>query len=104
METVSKAIGLIAICLAGLVGLAVLRGFVLASLWGWFVVPLGVPALGIAQAIGISLIVSLFLAHLARDKSDDEGEGWKRLGLTMVRALSITLLSWGAGAIVHGFM
>ncbi len=37
--------------------LSVVRGFVLSYLWSWFVAPLGIPEIGIAHAIGISLIV-----------------------------------------------
>lgn len=32
----------------------------LSTLWGWFVVPIGVPAIGLAHAFGLSLIVSYF--------------------------------------------
>lgn len=40
---------------------SIANGFVLSILWGWFVVPLfEVPSLTIAQAIGISIVVSYF--------------------------------------------
>ncbi len=36
-----------------------LRGYVVFKLWGWFCVPaLGLPPIGIAAAIGITLLVS----------------------------------------------
>ena len=35
------------------------RGYVLTVLWGWFIAGLfGLPALGVAQAIGLCLVVS----------------------------------------------
>lgn len=34
-------------------------GFVLSVLWGWFVVPLGVPPIGVLQATGLTLTVDL---------------------------------------------
>lgn len=43
-----------------LVIFAVIRGFLLTTLWAWFIVPLGQPALTIPLAIGISLIVGFF--------------------------------------------
>lgn len=43
------------------IALSVFRGFVLKKLWGWFMVPLGVVEIGIAMAIGISVIVSLLV-------------------------------------------
>ena len=49
--------GLAAIVLA-LVWGAAWGGFTLSVLWGWFVVPLfGLPALSIAQAFGLALVV-----------------------------------------------
>lgn len=42
---------------------AILNGWVLSHLWRWFFVPvLDLPAIGIAQAIGISLVVG-YLTH-----------------------------------------
>ncbi len=38
------------------------RGYVLTILWGWFLVPLGVMALTIPMALGISTMIS-FLIH-----------------------------------------
>jgi hypothetical protein len=40
-----------------LVPMALLRGFVVFTLWGWFLIPLGLPAIGIAHAMGISGMV-----------------------------------------------
>ena len=37
----------------------VVNGWAVSVLWGWFVVPLGVPAVGIAHAIGLRCIVAL---------------------------------------------
>ncbi len=34
-------------------------GFVISQLWGWFVVPLGVPAINTAHAAGLLLTLSL---------------------------------------------
>jgi hypothetical protein len=32
-----------------------------ATLWGWFMVPLGTPPIGMAHAIGVGLVVDTFL-------------------------------------------
>lgn len=37
-----------------------LTAFALSTLWGWFVVPIGVNAISMAQAFGLSLIVVYF--------------------------------------------
>jgi hypothetical protein len=48
------------------------RGFVLSKLWLWFVVStFGLPVLGLAQAIGISLIVSYLTLATPSKKPDD---------------------------------
>jgi hypothetical protein len=36
-----------------------LKGYVLATLWTWFLVPVGVPRIGIAAALGIGTLLSL---------------------------------------------
>lgn len=38
-----------------------LRGVVLSYLWLWFLVPLGLPVIGIMHALGISLIVTFLV-------------------------------------------
>lgn len=48
------------------------RGFVLAKLWLWFLVPLGVAPLGIAQAIGISALVSMLTHQAQKTEKTDE--------------------------------
>lgn len=35
------------------------NGFVLSKLWLWFVVPLGVPSIGIAAAMGIIVTITM---------------------------------------------
>lgn len=55
---------------------AAYRGLVLTVLWGWFVVPaFGLPALGLVDAIGLSLIVG-FLTNPAPKKGEDTDVGW----------------------------
>jgi hypothetical protein len=53
----------------GIVVAAIISGVVLVVLWGWFIVPLGVPALKVAHGIGFCLVTS-FLTH----KVDQRGE------------------------------
>ena len=36
---------------------AVSRGWLLAKAWGWFIVPMGVPAIGLFHAMGISALI-----------------------------------------------
>lgn len=54
---------MIGVILAGIV----LRGWALSTLWAWFLVPIGVTAIGINTALGISVIVGLFTTHLHQE-------------------------------------
>lgn len=40
---------------------AIYSGFVLSILWAWFIVPLGMMKIGVAQGIGISLTLNMLL-------------------------------------------
>lgn len=84
-----------------LAGLAVFEGFVLKSMWAWFVVPtFGLPELSIPVAIGISLIVSL-LAHQQsvkfssgnelEDAAKNLGYGYFAVGFSFVAGWLVTL-------------
>ena len=45
----------------------------LSIVWGWFMVPLGAPALSIASAIGVALIGHMVAGgHPARDQTKEE--------------------------------
>ena len=49
--------------------LVILNGLVLSQLWAWFVVPvLGVPQISIAQAVGLTLIVTYLFKEIRREK------------------------------------
>lgn len=37
-----------------------LSGFTVSTLWGWFVVPLGMQAIGVAHGVGLSVFISYF--------------------------------------------
>lgn len=65
LQAVVNALGLGSLGILGLlyvVALIVLRAWCITKMWLWFVVPLGVPAIGIAGAIGLVMTVSVALA------------------------------------------
>jgi hypothetical protein len=66
-----KLIGMVTLLFGG----AVLNGLALAQLWQWFIVPLGVKPLGIAQALGVSLLAAMLLDHKSgSDKEKDKDD------------------------------
>lgn len=80
--------------------ISMLNAHVLTQLWGWFLVPAGLPALAFKTALGVSIIVS-FLTHnpLATESTDSDdapayAKAFARLGVN----LFAVLVFWGTGA------
>jgi hypothetical protein len=84
--------------LAAVCGMAavVLSGFALSDVWGWFVVPLGVPAIGFYQALGLHVMVGHLCRNVARQPRTQE-EYMLRSGTW----LAAPLLFWGASFLIH---
>ena len=72
--------------------------FVMTVIWGWFVVPLGLPAIGKAHAFGLTLLLSL-----TRSYSEDDD---KKSDLTakITLAVGVPALVLLMGYIAHGLM
>lgn len=68
------------------------RGFVLTVLWGWFAVPVfGLPALGIAPALGLTVLLNYLLNH-------------KREAQTLGGIFDGALAALGVGWVIHLFV
>lgn len=82
------------------------RGIVLSSLWLWFVVPLGVKPVGTAQALGISMLISLFTFRLDKTKKDkdDETPAWATAIFHQIAHAFVISVAWGIGSIIAGYM
>ena len=71
MEILIALIGICAIFAVVALGM-VWRGYVFSILWGWFAVPLfGLPALSIATAIGLSLLIGFATYQHIREPKDE---------------------------------
>ncbi|MEO6709811.1 MAG: hypothetical protein ABIP42_09530 [Planctomycetota bacterium] len=84
-----------------IVGSAIWGGLVLSILWGWFIVPVfHVSTLTIAQAIGITLVVSLLRSRRPspEERSETLPETMRRAALVM---FIMPLVCLAAGAIVR---
>jgi hypothetical protein len=79
--------------------LALLRGLILSQVWSWFIVPFGLPSIGIAWALGISIMISLltFRPELA---TNPEHQGF--IGAAISTVVMLTL--WLFAFIIHLFM
>ena len=102
VNTFEGCLGLfVLIVVAALVG-AIIGGYVLSVMWGWFVVPLfNLPPLSIPYAIGINLIVS-FLTQPNYKSSDKEKPS--KVIAEMLMACFAPLMYLGMGWIVLQFI
>src|SRR5208337_3762677 len=95
-QKVLEALGLGTLGCLGLLYVALLivvRGWCIAKLWLWFVVPLGIPAIGILGAIGLTATVTIALGLNTIERKG-----------TVLSTLFSILLATGFGWIVHCFM
>ena len=70
--------------------------FVLTKLWGWFVVPFHVQALGLWQAAGVTLVCRYIVIPEDMAKRKDD-EPWKAVVLAVVYPAMVL----GIGALYH---
>ena len=98
MKAVLTALGGIILIALVLGCLAMYHAIVLATLWGWFIVPLGAAKIGFAHAYGLSLIGSVVLGVRGLYAPED-----KRTE-AIVAGLLMPILSLFFGWIALGFM
>lgn len=67
------------------------QGWAISTLWGWFLVPLGVPAIGIAASIGIAITLSVLVSRYRKTDDDDK---WGVLLYAFVRPLVLVFIGW----------
>jgi hypothetical protein len=103
-KAVWGGLGILAAVLTTIVVGSIWGGWVLAKLWGWFIVPLfGLSPLTVVQAIGLNLVVVSLAgtSHVNQQKDQSTAELWGRLlGLTVFLPLVHLVLGW----IVQSFM
>lgn len=100
---VTAAVLVLCVMLAALLTLsAILKGYVLSVLWGWFAVPLfGLPPIGIPAAIGVALIVGMLShEHQRQPKSEGKYDAVVELSAVFIRPF----VALGIGWIVKRFM
>ncbi len=80
------------------------KGFVLKTLWAWFIVPtFGLPALAMSVAIGVSLVVGLLAYQPSSDKSKS-GTEIEQIGESMAWCLSFYTIILFMGWVTQLFM
>ena len=96
--------GLAVLTVGAVVGSALLNGWAISVLWGWFVNPLfGLPLLTIPYAIGLGLVVSMFLPQNTTSETKDKSWG-EVLTSMIVKVVTTPLAAVAMGWIVHSFI
>jgi hypothetical protein len=82
-------VGIIAMLVLFIVYSAAVNGYVLSSLWGWFIVPVfAVEPITIVQAVGLSIVVSFVTFHgTPKDYKPD----WTQ---ALLRPFVVLLMGW----------
>src|SRR5882672_5049517 len=97
-------IGIVMFWFIGAVTATIFRGWVLCTLYGWFVQEtFSLPELSIPIAIGISVIVSMLTHENQSEKKEDESLDKYTVGL-IVKALALPAVSLAIGWVVKSFI
>lgn len=79
-----------------------LNGYAVASLWSWFIVPLGMIPITITHGIGIGMIMS-YLTHQLSNDTFDETSDKNKIG-AIIFGFVKPLFALFFGFIIHNFM
>lgn len=78
--------------------LMIISGFTIMWMWSWYIVPLGLPAIGLIHAIGIDMLVSFVVT--TQINIPPNGGFWERF----IYGLLLTCVTLLAGWILHFVM
>lgn len=83
---------------------AIWRGYILSILWGWFIVStFEAPPLGVAAAIGVSLVIS-YLTKQNDEYKDESKSQMERVIQSIVYAFLDPAVALAFGWAVHAFL
>jgi hypothetical protein len=74
-----------------ILSMLMLSAFVLGTLWGWFLVPLGLPAISYVHAYGLSIVVTYLQG--VKDRNNN----------TTAKELLVSSVSLSVGALIFGY-
>ena len=79
-------------------------GFVAATLWGWFAVPLGAPSITFWHAAGLGALLSVFLGSRGMPPVPDKSEAGAMMLLGFLYSVFVPLFGLAAGWVAHANM
>ena len=77
--------------------LSVLCGATIMFMWNWFVVPLGLPMIGLVQALGLDTLITFIVTTRVNTNPDPFWDRW-------ITAITYALLTLFGGWLLHFFM
>ena len=86
-----------------IVSSVLVSAWAIATLWIWFLVPLGLPVIGYAHALGINLMMTVFTQDF-NTKSEESDDKVKKFVTQIVKAILFPVIFVGIGWIYHSFM
>jgi hypothetical protein len=92
-------IGVVVLAAAVITPVAIVHGYIISVLWGWFLVPLWVPAINVAHAIGITALIGGAGIVKAADKIEGRVMAWAFEKIVVTPAILL-----GIGWVAKQFM
>lgn len=80
-----------------------MSGWAIGKLWGWFIVPLGVPTISFWHGLGLACAVSLF-THRTDFSGNKNKSWWSIVGESLARAFIIPTVFVAFGWFYHHMM
>ena len=92
------------VTIVGLIVMTVaLNGWALALMWGWFVVPLGLPSIDWLWAGGLATIISFLTQDPnAAQKEQKDSDVWMNVAIAFIRPVLTVLFAWGIHVLMVG--
>lgn len=98
----NEGIALTVFVAGGFVVLTALDGFVLSSMWGWFIAePFGAPAIEIAHAIGLIVLIR-FVTH--KGDSDCDSKPNPDPANKLIGVVAVPVFAYVLGYVMHLWM
>lgn len=94
MEYIIGAIGIVVLLGVLMIPAYLLNGFVLMKLWQWFLVPLGLPVIGLAHCIGIAIIINFLTMHYQKSPKESDDGGWNAFAHLYLNPLFVLFIGW----------
>ena len=89
--------------ITGIPVVVMVRSFVVYQLCGYFVVPLGVPQLGMAHLYGLCIVVATIIPS-PKDPPNDDRSAAEKAFISIGSSISVSLCLWGMGYICYLIM